>query len=199
MKIRSQALRSALLSLTIPVGGIAGSYAAFIDRPLCNQIADAKAKLVKAEEAIAKRSAEHAINQRSLAEVLKSLDDANKLVTATPSTPADSNADSSAGLPSDSGTTLARLSATLALFARHQVTCVASQPNDEPSDSCQGSSTGQAISSSLRVTLSGSFAQMHSALAELQATLDGIAVVSVEMEPSVAGDGNHQWKIVLRI
>lgn len=213
-------LRTIVIALALPVGGIALSYAFFVDPPLRKQLATAQAKATKLADTVKSRSSEHAASARDLEQTMRAQRELTQLVTAprsdaaiespSESPPVDTAVDTSsiANQSVNVDSPLSTLSATLALFSRHHLECLASEPANEPSEEPKDRRTDRRTDSqsnrpldrrTVRVTLHGSFADMHSALEEMQSALSCVSIVSLEMEASSAGQTTHRWILILLV
>lgn len=221
-------LRPLVTALALPVGGIALSYTFFVDPPLRKQIAIAQAKATKLADTVTNRSSEHAANTRALAQTMRAQRELTQLVTTNPKpdTAPDSSSDSSSESSTVENSSIANptgnvdsplstLSAALTLFSRHHLECLASEPASEPasrpnaepvdrtarqSDHQNNPQTDRQLNRrTVRVTLHGSFADMHGALEEMQSALSCVSIVSLEMEASAAGQTTHRWILILLV
>lgn len=206
-------LRPIITALALPVGGIALAYTFFVDPPLRKQIATAQAKATKLADTVKSRSAEHAASARALEQTIRAQRELTQLVNTTPKpvaateSPSESPSVDSSSIANQSGNVdspLSTLSATLALFSRHHLECLASEPASEPSEEPKDRRTDpQSVRHlnrrTVRVTLHGSFADMHGALEEMQSALSCVSIVSLEMEASSAGQTTHRWILILLV
>lgn len=188
-------LRPLVIALALPVGGIGIGYAVIIDAPLCQRIVGLQAKVAKQTESLKKREAEYAANLETLAQIQQTQNELNLLVSTQPTTKVDPPEEPVRTESTDSP--LSRLSTTLTVLSQHQVSCLASQPGDMPSEAGKRASSSEVRT--LRLTLLGSFANMHRAIEDLQSATSGVSIVSMEMEACAAGESVHRWTIVLRI
>lgn len=197
MTTRWTQLRRLATTLALPVAGLGISYAMLVDVPLRSKIGEARAELAKLNETVQRRAPEHTLNTRALDQLEQSRHELNKLVVNTPQPPVEIERE----LATES--LLSQLSATVALFGRHQLSCLASQRETDSQAELQtlGNRSGGAARDhrNIRLTLSGSFSDMHSAIVELQSEMDRVSIQSLEMESSPTGSSLHRWEIVLRI
>lgn len=210
-------LRPLVTALALPVGGIALSYTFFVDPPLRKQIATAQAKATKLADTVKSRSAEHAASARALEQTIRAQRELTQLVSTTPKSDAATESPSASPSVDNSSivnhsvnvdSPLSTLSATLALFSRHHLECLASEPANEPSEEPKDRRTDRRTDPqsdrplerrTVRVTLHGSFADMHGALEEMQSAPSCVSIVSLEMEASSAGQTTHRWILILLV
>ena len=209
-------LRPLVIPLAIPILGIGLTYTLVVDAPLRKKIAEIQAKADKLAGAVELHHEENALNLQTLQQSQEALRELNRPVT-TVQTAADSNEPPATAqdLVDPTSSPLSRLSATLTLFHRHHIDCLASQPVDssdvelsKPASAgnkpvavrsvASKSASDQPEPMVRRLTLAGRFADMHRALEEMQSTPHCLSIVSLEMEASPTGAAIHRWTIVLQ-
>lgn len=197
-------MRTLAISLALPVGGIAASYSLLVDNSLRFKLGDVQAKVARLNEVVKQRSLDHAANLQKLAQIQQARHEFEKLVTTMPTTPVEQS-DQPAEQPNDSP--LSRLTATIALLGRHQLTCLASQ-TVEASSAVAKADEARSLPASpnpvstrrdVRLSLAGSFGDMHRAITEIQSAASYVSIVSIQMEASTLESGSHQWTILLRM
>lgn len=188
-------MRSIALALAIPVGATAISYACLIDSPLRTKIGEAQVQIAKLNETIQQREAEHSANLRTMEEVQQSRLELEKLVSTILPTTAETSETIEVD---DTDSPLTRLTATVALFDRYQLVCLGSQVI-ELSNVESKSNLDRPIDQDVRLTLLGTFGDMHRALAALRSAMSSVAIMSLDMETSPPDSKAHQWSVILRI